>query len=83
MKKEIMPEYEGELSSRFLFPPHDFEGSKKLKQSENHCVVFCKKVAPNVFDISKGVAVLAGAENLTNDGICMIAPAAKVVFVFE
>lgn len=59
------------------------EGIVAIKEECSRCVVFCKKVAPYVFDISKGVAVLEGPENSFNDGIRMIALSAKVVFIFK
>ena len=83
MEREIMPDYEAEAFYRRLIPTEVFEGVEGAQKEPNHCVVFCKKVAPNVFDIKKGVAVVNGAKDLFNDGICMIAPATKVVFVFE
>jgi len=68
---------------QYLIPPTVFDNSEEVRKDENRCIVFCKKVSPNVFDISKGVAVVGGAKTFFNDGICMIAPSTKVVFVLE
>jgi len=83
MEKELMPDYAAEEFYRYLIPRSAFGGSVEPKKKTDHCVVFCKKVAPNVFDIRKGIAVVAGTKEYFNDGLCMIAPSAKVVFVIE
>ncbi len=83
MEREIMPDHAAEEFYRYLIPPDAFMGSERPKKKINHCILFCKKMSPNVFNISKGVAVVEGAETCSNDGICMIAPSTKVVFVFE
>jgi len=83
MERENLPEYGAEKFYRSLIPPNIFEPIEEPRRETNQCVVFCKKVAPNVFDIRKGVAVVDGANNLFHDGTCMIAPSTKVVFVFE
>ncbi|MDD5069725.1 MAG: hypothetical protein PHV17_03255 [Candidatus Omnitrophica bacterium] len=49
----------------------------------DHCIVFCKRVAPNLFDITKGVAMVSGVDGCFSDEICMIVPAMKFVFVLE
>lgn len=83
MERVIVPDYGAEAFYRYLIPPHVLAGPERSEGAANHCVVLCRKVAPNVFDISKGVAVVDGVRDVFNDGICMIAPATKVVFVFE
>jgi len=83
MERELMPDYAAEAFYQYLIPSNVFEDSDLPEKEVNHCVLFCKQVAPYVFDIRKGVAVVGGAQDLFNDGICMIAPATKVVFVFE
>lgn len=66
-----------------LFSSHVCESTKTPMKAANQCIVFCKKMAPNVFDIKKGLAVIRRMETGFNDGVCMIAPETKVVFVFE
>ena len=58
-------------------------GSSVIKRGESECIVFCKRVTANIFDIKNGFAVVGGAENLYNDGVCMISDFTKVVFVFD
>jgi len=82
MEKELMPDYAAEAFYQHLIPSSVFAGSDVPEKEVDHCVVFCKKVGPN-FDINKGVAIVNGAKELFNDGICMIAPGTKVFFVFE
>lgn len=83
MEREILSDDTAETSYKNLIRQNVFGNSEKPLKVNNHCVVLCKKVAPNVFDIRKGVAVVGGAKNLFNDGICMVAHSTKVVFVFE
>jgi hypothetical protein len=49
----------------------------------SECIVFCKRVTSNIFDISDGFAVVTGAEDCANDGVCMVSNSTKVVFVFD
>ena len=49
----------------------------------SECIVFCKRVTSNVFDISDGFAVVSGVENCADDGVCMVSNHTKVVFVFH
>ncbi|MBF0384338.1 MAG: hypothetical protein HQL27_00560 [Candidatus Omnitrophica bacterium] len=83
MERKIMVDYKAEAFYRRIIPAKSFEEIENAQKEPNHCIVFCKKMAPNIFDIKKGAAVVGGAKDLFNDGICMIAPAMKVVFVFE
>ena len=83
MGREIMPDRGAEMFYQYLIPSNTLGGDEEYPKGTNRCIVFCKKVSPNVFDISKGVAMVSGDKNFFNDGICMIAPATKVVFVFE
>lgn len=83
MERELMPDYTAERCYQRLIPPDFFETSERPKKDANQCVVFCKKVAPNVFDVQRGIAVVGGARTCFNDGACMISPETKVVFVFE
>ena len=83
MEREIMPDYGAEVFYQYLISPGIFGGSEEPQPKANRCIVFCKKISPNLYDISKGVAMVAEAKSFFNDGICMIAPATKVVFVFE
>ena len=53
------------------------------RSAGSECIVFCKRVTSNIFDIQDGFAVVTGAENCVNDGVCMISNATKVVFVFD
>ena len=54
-----------------------------VKKGGSECILFCKKVTPNIFNIKDGFAVVSGAEDAYNDGVCMISNFTKVVFVFE
>lgn len=83
MVRELMPNHTSEAFYRHLISQNVFEGPENPKKETNHCIVFCKKVAPNVFDITKGMAMVSGVDGYFSDGICMVAPATKVVFVFE
>jgi len=83
MEREIMPDYDSEEFYKYLIPPNVLEGSEKSKERNNHCILFCKKVNENVFDIKKGIAVVNKDRVFFNDGICMITSPAKVVFVME
>ncbi len=49
----------------------------------SECVVFCKKVGPNSFDIKDGFAILRGDPNVYDDGVCMVSQSTKIFFVFE
>ncbi|MBF0522182.1 MAG: hypothetical protein HQL24_03895 [Candidatus Omnitrophica bacterium] len=49
----------------------------------SRCILFCKKVGPNLFDIKKGIAVMAGPDHRFQDGVCIIEPSTKVVFLVE
>jgi hypothetical protein len=51
--------------------------------AEPECILFCRKVAPNRFDIKDGFAVVPDTAGCFNDGVCMISNFTKVVFVFE
>lgn len=53
------------------------------KKGATECILFCKKVTPNLFEIKDGFAVLAGDGDHFNDGVCIIANTTKVVFVFD
>jgi hypothetical protein len=75
MQKEIMETYK----NRFV----QARGSDMIQKTESECVLFCKKVTPNIFDIKDGFAVVGGTENFYNDGVCMISNFTKVVFVFD
>ncbi|MFA5260907.1 MAG: hypothetical protein WC450_06740 [Candidatus Omnitrophota bacterium] len=83
MENEIMPDHGAEEFYRYLIPADVFEGYEKPPQDANHCVALCKKAGPGLFDISKGLARIKGDKNFFKDEICMIIPAAKVIFVFE
>ncbi|HBG61732.1 MAG: hypothetical protein A2Y03_04730 [Omnitrophica WOR_2 bacterium GWF2_38_59] len=83
MEREIVSDCASEEFYRYLINPSVIDGAEKPKKAPNHCVVLCKKIAPNVFDIKKGIAIVENAGDYFNDGICMIAPTTKVVFVFE
>jgi hypothetical protein len=54
-----------------------------LRKGVSECILFCKKVAPNMFDIKGGYATVPDAENCFHDGVCMISDFTKVVFVFD
>ena len=58
-------------------------GSDMIRKGESECIVFCKKVAPNILNIKDGFAIVSGMEDLYNDGVCMISNFTKVVFVFD
>ena len=75
MERDIIETYK----NRFV----QERGDGVVKKGESECIVFCKKVAPHIFDIKNGFAVVGGGENLYNDGVCMISNSTKVVFVFE
>ena len=75
LQKEIIETYKNKFVQK--------GGSDMIKKGESECIVFCKKVAPNIFDIKDGFAVVSGAENCFNDGVCMISHSTKVVFVFD
>lgn len=83
MEKEILTSRVAEECCRYFIPPHVFAEHGVSRKKTNHCIVFCKKISPDVFSISKGVAVVNGDEMCFDDGICMIAPETKVVFVIE
>jgi NAD-dependent dihydropyrimidine dehydrogenase PreA subunit len=53
------------------------------KDSSSECILFCKKVTPNIFNIKNGFAVIAGSEKCFSDGICMISNFTKIIFVFD
>lgn len=53
------------------------------RKAASECILFCKRLTPNVFDIKDGFAVVNGVEDCRDDGICMIANFTKVVFVFD
>ena len=75
MEKNIIETYK----DRFV----QERGADVIKKGESECIVFCKKVSHNIFDIKNGFAVVGGSEHLYNDGVCMISNVTKVVFVFE
>ena len=54
-----------------------------ISKAGSECILFCKKVTPNVFSIKDGFAIVPGAKDCFNDGICMISNFTKVVFVFD
>ncbi len=49
----------------------------------SECILFCKRVTPNIFNIKNGFAIMTGTEECFNDGVCMISNFTKVVFVFD
>jgi NAD-dependent dihydropyrimidine dehydrogenase PreA subunit len=73
MKNDIIQSYK----NRFV----QERGMNRSAGSE--CIVFCKRVTSNIFDIKDGFAVVSGAENCANDGVCMVSNSTKVVFVFD
>jgi hypothetical protein len=75
MQREIIQTYKNKFVQE--------KGAGSIRKGESECIVFCKKVTPNIFDIKDGFAVVAGAEDLYNDGVCMISDFTKVVFVFD
>lgn len=75
MQREIMETYK----NRFV----QDSVSGMFRNTGSECVVFCKKVAPNVFNIRDGFAVVSGTEGCYDDGVCMISNSTKVVFVFD
>lgn len=77
MEREIMPDYAAETFYQYLIPPDVFEGSEESQEEVNHRVVSCKRVTPNLFDRSKGVAVVKGVKNIFNDEVCMIVPSCQ------
>ena len=83
MEREIMPDYAAEEFYRYLIPPEVFAGPERPKKKVNQCIVFCKQISPDVFKISKGVAVMNGDKMCFDAGMCMVAPETKVVFVLE
>ena len=80
MGRENIPDCAAETFNQYFISPNIFESSEKPKNETNCCVVICKRIAPNVFDIRKGVAVVNETKNLFNDEICMIQAATKVIF---
>ena len=58
-------------------------GAGGARKGATECILFCKRVTPNLFEIKDGFAVLAGEGNYSNDGVCIIASGTKVVFVFD
>jgi hypothetical protein len=83
MKSGTMTDSSAEQFYQYLTPGNAFQVSEKPEKETNHCIVFCEKLAPNVFNIKKGVAVIEGSGTFFNDGVCMVAPETKIVFVFE
>ncbi len=49
----------------------------------SECIIFCERIAPNMFDIKGGVAMISDMESCFNDGVCAIPNVTKVVFVFD
>ncbi len=58
-------------------------GAGGPRKGASECILFCKRITPNLFEIKDGFAVLAGDGNYSNDGVCIISKATKVVFVFD
>ncbi|HOW35183.1 MAG TPA: hypothetical protein PL155_02030 [Candidatus Omnitrophota bacterium] len=83
MEKEIIPDYAVGEFYRYFAPRNVIENPEDRRNEQNLCIVFCKKVAPNVFDISKGVAMLKGEKDSFCEGVCTSVPSAKVIFVFK
>lgn len=54
-----------------------------FKKGDSECILFCKRVAPNKFDIKDGFAIVDGVDKYFHDGVCMIAECTKVVFIFD
>ena len=75
MQREIIQTYKNKFVQD--------RGTGIVRKGESECIVFCKKVTPNIFDIKDGFAIVAGSEELYNDGVCMISNFTKVVFVFD
>ncbi|MBF0485083.1 MAG: hypothetical protein HQL16_01085 [Candidatus Omnitrophica bacterium] len=74
VQKESVGAYKNRFTQNRGFPA--------VKKGESECILFCKRVTPNIFDIKDGFAVISGAEDCFNDGVCMISDFTKVVFVF-
>ena len=83
MEKGILANNIAEECDPYLIPFSAFPDFGSSAKKSDHCIVFCKKISPDVFSISKGVAVMNGNKGCFTDGICMVAPETKVVFVFE
>lgn len=49
----------------------------------SECILFCKKVTPNIFSIKDGFAMMYDADEYVDDGVCMISNLTKVVFVYD
>lgn len=49
----------------------------------SHCVVLCKKLGPNVFDLKEGIAVVARPDSCIGDGACMMACPTKAIFLMS
>jgi hypothetical protein len=75
MEKESLETYKNRFIHRKNAGPLGTGGSE--------CILFCKKVSENVFDIKDGCAFVAEAKECFNDGVCMISNFTKVVFVFD
>ena len=62
MEREIMPDYAAEEFYRYLIPRSAFGAPEEHKKETDHCIVSCKKVAPNVSDIRKGIELVDGTK---------------------
>ena len=59
------------------------EVSEIIGKGESECILFCQRVAKNIFNIKDGFAIVPESEHCFNDGVCMISNFTKVVFVFD
>jgi NAD-dependent dihydropyrimidine dehydrogenase PreA subunit len=49
----------------------------------SHCAVLCRKLGPNVLEISDGTAKVVRPENCIGDGACMLACPTKAIFLMS
>jgi len=48
-----------------------------------HCVMLCKKLGPNVLEVTNGTAKPVRAESCIGDGACMLACPTKAIFLMS
>lgn len=80
MQKEVIEMYRNKF---VLGKGAGMIGGDMIQKRGSECILFCKRATPNIFNIKDGFAIVPGAQECFNDGVCMISNFTKVVLVFD
>ncbi len=72
-----------EACRRMLGKQDQSQARQANNQVTSECVLLCNRVGPNLFDIKRGIARFAGAENDNSDSQTVLSHDAKTIFIIE